>query len=138
MKTVNAIIDGHEMELPEHLMASDQVIDGRIAAPIYGVGYTQRSEDGFNFEFINPKLTIGFKRDVLDRNRRDCDYDELQLAARKLNAHDDLVGALKEVLATVRATNKLPDTIAGAEKQLDRIRAASERANAALAKAGAA
>ncbi len=43
-----------------------------------------------------------------------------------------LAAALREVLATVRATGRLPDTVMKAEQALDRIGKAREQADAAL------
>jgi len=55
--------------------------------------------------------------------------------ARLLVAAPLLLAALREVLATVKATNALPGTVADFEKKMDRIRAASKQAHAAIAAA---
>jgi hypothetical protein len=46
---------------------------------------------------------------------------------------DQLADALREVLATVRATGRLPDTTMAAERAMDRIGNARDQAVAALA-----
>lgn len=46
---------------------------------------------------------------------------------------DQLADALRDVLAAVRGSNRLPDTTMQAERALDAVRAASKKANAALA-----
>ncbi len=48
---------------------------------------------------------------------------------------DELLEALKEVLAAVRATSRTPSTSIEAERELDLIRAARKKACAAIAKA---
>ncbi len=48
---------------------------------------------------------------------------------------DELLEALKEVLAAVRATSRTPSTVIEAERELDLIRAARRKACAAIAKA---
>lgn len=47
--------------------------------------------------------------------------------------HHQLAAALREVLATVRATGRLPDTVMKAHAAQDRIATARDRADAALA-----
>ena len=53
----------------------------------------------------------------------------------KLTAQrDELLAALEEVLAAERFSNRPPETVMQAEAKLDRIRKASARAEAAIAK----
>jgi hypothetical protein len=46
---------------------------------------------------------------------------------------DQLAAALRDVLAAVRGSKRMPDTVMKAEAALDAVRAASKKANAALA-----
>lgn len=55
--------------------------------------------------------------------------------ARLIAAAPDLLEALIEVLATNRATARVPETTMKAELMLDRIRMAAAKAEAAIAKA---
>ena len=52
-----------------------------------------------------------------------------------MDTRDELLAALKDVLAAVRYSSGLPETVMQFEEKLDRIKAASKRANAAITKA---
>lgn len=70
------------------------------------------------------------------------DFDVLtnyEAAAELRRLHEvnqELLEALKEVLAAERFSNRPPETVMQAEEKLTRIRAATAKAEAAITKAG--
>lgn len=61
--------------------------------------------------------------------------DTLKAMAQRLQEErDELLGALQEVLATERFSNRPPETVMQAHEKLDRIRKAAIRADAIIAK----
>lgn len=61
----------------------------------------------------------------------------LESEVKRLNeVNQELLEALKEVLAAERFSNRPPETVMQAEEKLARIRAATAKAETAIAKAG--
>lgn len=56
------------------------------------------------------------------------------MAQRLQHERDELLGALQEVLAAERFSNRPPETVMQAHEKLDRIRKAAIRADAIIAK----